>query len=151
MRIGIASDHAGVELKQTIASHLLTAGNEVSDFGPQDTCAVDYPDQAVLVARAVALGDCDRGILICGTGIGMSIAANKLPGIRAALCRDELSARASRQHNDANILVLGARVTGPDLALAITDQWMVTGFDGGRHRRRVDKIHLLERGEGAGR
>lgn len=139
--IGIGCDHGGFELKKAIMTHLRERGLEYKDFGTftQDSC--DYPDYARAVAEAVAEGVCDRGILICGTGIGMSIAANKVHGIRAALCGDCFSAKATREHNDANILCLGARVLGEGLALEITDIFLDTEFSGDqRHIRRIAKI-----------
>lgn len=144
MRIGIASDHAGVDLKRTIIERLNDRGHQVTDYGPVDANPVDYPDKAEELCRHLLAGDHDQGILICGTGIGMSMAANKIAGIRAALCRDEFSARAARQHNDANVLVLGSRVTGTELAWAIMEHFIAAQFDGGRHARRVAKLCDLE-------
>lgn len=147
MIIAIGSDHGGLELKETIAAHLREAGHEVRDFGTKSTESCDYPLIAVPLAKAVAEGEAERGILICGTGIGIGIAANKVPGIRAALCHDVFSARASRQHNNANILTMGQRVVGPGLALTIVDEWLAADFEGGRHERRVDQLSAIERGE----
>ncbi len=147
MIIAIGSDHGGLDLKETIAAHLRDAGHEVRDFGTNSTDSCDYPLIAVPLAKAVAKGDAERGILICGTGIGIGIAANKVPGIRAALCHDVFSARASRQHNNANILTMGQRVIGPGLALTIVDEWLAAEFEGGRHERRVDQLAAIERGE----
>jgi ribose 5-phosphate isomerase B len=144
VRIAIGSDHAGYRLKETIKSNLLDSGHAVEDAGTDSEASVDYPDFAAAVARRVVSGDVDRGILICGTGIGMAMAANKVDGARAAAAGDLESARLSRQHNDANILTLGARITPPDLALAIVRLFLETPFDGGRHQRRVDKIMALE-------
>ncbi|HHY59508.1 MAG TPA: TIGR01440 family protein [Clostridia bacterium] len=149
MRIALGSDHGGFKLKQAIAQYLTERGIEYVDFGTMSECSVDYPDFALAVAEAVRSGQCDRGILVCGTGIGIGIAANKVPGIRAALCHDTFSARFSRQHNDANILTLGERVIGTGLALEIVDVWLHSEFEGGRHARRVDKIAAIERKYGA--
>ncbi|HEY8496970.1 MAG TPA: ribose 5-phosphate isomerase B [Limnochordales bacterium] len=145
MRIAIGSDHAGFDLKQELMAHLKAAGHTVVDMGTTSRESCDYPDYARLVAEAVAAERCDRGILICGTGIGMSIAANKVPGVRAALCAEPYSARMAREHNDANVLCLGARVTGSGLALEIADAFLAGEFAGGRHARRVDKIRELEK------
>lgn len=145
MKIALGSDHGGYNLKLQIARYLREQGIEYTDFGTMSSRAVDYPDYALLVAEAIVEGKCDRGILVCGTGIGIGIAANKVPGIRAALCHDTFSARAAREHNDANILTLGERVTGPGLALDIVQVWLETGFAGGRHRQRLDKITEIER------
>ena len=146
MRIGIGSDHGGYSLKELLKDYLKEKdGIEVEDYGTFDNRSVDYPDFALKVARAVASGDVDRGILCCGTGIGVAITANKVPGIRAAVCSDTFSARMSREHNDANILCLGERVVGPGLALEILKVWLESGFEGGRHKRRIDKIIAVER------
>ncbi|HEY8345174.1 MAG TPA: ribose 5-phosphate isomerase B [Bacillota bacterium] len=144
MRIAISSDHAGYELKKEITSYLKEKGFDFQDFGPLTPDPVDYPDQALLVAKAVASGEFARGIIICGTGIGISISANKIKGIRAALCGDVYSARMARAHNDANILALGARVVGPGLALAIVEAFLNEAFLGGRHQQRVAKMMALE-------
>ncbi|MBO8168521.1 MAG: ribose 5-phosphate isomerase B [Thermoanaerobacteraceae bacterium] len=144
MKIALGSDHGGYQLKETIKAFLDELGMEYKDFGTDCEESVDYPDFALKVAEAVAGGQYDRGILICGTGIGIGIAANKVLGIRAALCHDVFSAKASREHNDANILSLGQRVIGPGLALEIVKAWLSTGFAGGRHQRRVDKIKAIE-------
>jgi ribose 5-phosphate isomerase B len=144
VRIAIGSDHAGYRLKEAVKSFLLDAGQTVEDVGTDSDASVDYPDFAAVVARRVVSGACDRGILICGTGIGMAMAANKVDGVRAAAAGDLESARLSREHNDANILTLGARITPPDLALAIVRVFLATPFEGGRHQRRVDKIMALE-------
>ena len=141
----IGCDHAAVNLKNTIIEHLKSKGIEVKDFGCYTSESVNYPDYAYAVASAVASGECERGILICGTGIGMSIAANKVKGIRCALCSDTFSARATREHNDANILALGERVLGVGLALDIVDVFMNTGFSGdARHVRRINGIRAIE-------
>lgn len=146
MKIALASDHAGYSLKEYLKAKLQEWSIDVVDYGCFGHDSVDYVDFAQKAAAAVAGGDCDRGILICGTGIGMSIAANKIAGIRAALCHDYFSAEATRAHNDSNVLCLGARVLGIGLAEAITKVWLATDFQGGRHQRRVDKIQALERG-----
>ncbi len=145
MKIAIGSDHGGYHLKETIKKYLLDNNYEIEDFGTHCTESVDYPDFALPVAEAVADGQFDRGILICGTGQGISIAANKVKGIRAAVVSETFSARMSRLHNNANILALGGRVIGPDLALEIVDVWLKTSFEGGRHERRVNKIGDIER------
>lgn len=144
MRIAIGSDHAGYHLKEKVKSRFASPQIEFSDFGVNCTDSADYPDIAEPVAEAVARGDADFGILICGTGIGMTIAANKVPGIRAALCHDLFTARAAREHNDANILTLGERVIDPELACQIVSEWLNSGFQGGRHARRLAKIRALE-------
>lgn len=142
--IAIGSDHGGFALKQDIMKHLEARGLSYRDFGTYTEASCDYPDYAEAVAKAVAAGECDRGILICGTGIGISIAANKVHGIRCALCGDCYSAEMSRRHNDANVLAMGGRVLGTGLAEKITDTFLDTAFDGGRHARRVGKIMALE-------
>ncbi len=145
MRIALASDHGGYRLKEAVAEWLRELGHEVLDLGVHSPEAADYPDYAERVAAAVAAGEVERGILVCGTGIGMSMAANKVPGVRAAVCHDVFSARATREHNDANVLCLGERVVGPGLARVIVETWLAAEFAGGRHARRVDKITELER------
>ncbi|MGB9812793.1 MAG: ribose 5-phosphate isomerase B [Thermovenabulum sp.] len=145
MKIAVASDHGGFELKEKVVEFLKEKGYEYKDFGTFSKDPVDYPDMAYIVAEKVAKGEFDRGILICGTGIGISIAANKVKGIRAALCNDVYSARMSRLHNDANILAMGGRVIGPGLALLIVEEWLKTDFEGGRHKIRVDKITKYEK------
>ena len=140
MKIAIGSDHGGFELKEKILSLAIGLGHEVQDMGCYSLCSVDYPMQAYEVANAVASGQYDRGILICGTGIGMSIVANRVPFIRAALCHDIFTARMSREHNDSNILCIGGRVTGPGLAEEIVKTWLKATFKGGRHKRRVCMI-----------
>lgn len=147
MRIAIGSDHGGYRLKQKVIEFLKETGIEYKDFGCYSSESVDYPDFALPVAKAVASGEYDRGILICGTGIGISIAANKVKGIRAALCHDCFSAKASRQHNDANILAMGERVIGQGLAVEIVKTWLASKFEGGRHERRVRKIMEIEKEE----
>jgi len=138
LKIAIGSDHGGVELKRLVVELLKELGHEVADQGCEAGQAVDYPDYAGLVCDLVKQGQCDRGILVCGTGIGMSMAANRRPGIRAALCHESFSARMSREHNDANVLCLGGRVLGPNLALDIVRTWISTDFTGGRHQARLD-------------
>ncbi|HVC18866.1 MAG TPA: ribose 5-phosphate isomerase B [Vicinamibacterales bacterium] len=145
MRIALGADHAGVDLKDAIRQVLEDRGLAVEDLGTVSHESVDYPDFAVQVAVAVASGRSDRGILVCGTGIGMAIAANKVAGIRAAVVGDLESARLCREHNDANVLAIGARVTPVDRALAIVALFLDTAFEGGRHQRRVDKINTIER------
>ena len=137
----IGCDHAAFGLKETIREHLTRQGCPVEDAGAFGPASVDYPDIAHQVAERVAGGEFKRGILLCGTGIGMSIAANRHPGVRAALCHDLFGAQMSRRHNDANILVLGGRVTGDTLALEIVKVWLETPFEGGRHQRRLDKLN----------
>ena len=144
MKLAIGSDHGGLRLKAEIIAYCQAKQMEFYDFGTYTAESVDYPDISHSVAQAVAAGEYARGILICGTGIGVSIAANKVKGIRAALCHDVYSAQMSREHNDANILTMGERVIGPGLALAIVDKWLTTEFSGGRHERRVCKIGQLE-------
>jgi len=144
-QIAIASDHAGLDLKEKIVKFLQDSGQIVSDLGTHNRDSVDYPDYGIPVAQAVSDGKIERGILICGTGIGMSIVANKFPGVRAALCFDPFTAKASRLHNDANVLVLGGRVLEEKKALEIVRLWLSTGFDGGRHARRLAKIDEIEK------
>jgi len=145
MRVAVGADHAGYDLKEAIKRLLESRGIAVDDVGTVSHESVDYPDFAVRVALAVAAGHSERGILVCGTGIGMSIAANKVTGVRAAVVADVDSARLSREHNDANVLAIGARVTSLDRALAIVDIFLGTAFEGGRHQRRLDKISAIER------
>lgn len=142
--VAIGCDHGGYGLKVHILKYLEENNIEYKDYGCFDTSSVDYPDFALKVAEAVAGGEAEKGILICGTGIGIGIAANKVPGIRAALCHDCFSAQATREHNDSNILTMGERVVGPGLAVKITDIWLHTEFQGGRHAARVDKISKIE-------
>ncbi len=144
--IVIASDHAGVELKARLVAAARAAGHEITDLGPADTGSVDYPDFAHRVAAAVAAGEAERGVLICGTGIGMSMTANRHPGVRAALCHDAFTAEMARRHNDANVLCLGARVTGTGVAEQVLTVFLATGFEGGRHQRRVARIECAEEG-----
>jgi ribose 5-phosphate isomerase B len=146
MKIAIGSDHRGHEAKQRIKALLLGLGVKLEDHGGQSGETCDYPDIALGVAHDVAEGRADRGILLCGSGIGMSITANKVPGIRAALCHDDLTAQMSRRHNDANVLCLPADLVGDALMQSIVKVWLQTEFEGGRHQRRVDKIVAYERG-----
>ena len=142
--IAIGSDHGGFALKQAIMEHLREKGVEYRDLGTYTEESCDYPEYGEAVARAVAGGECERGIAICGTGIGISIAANKVRGVRAAVCGDCYSAEMTRRHNDANVLCMGGRVVGDGLALKIVDVFLETPFEGGRHARRVGKIHEIE-------
>jgi ribose 5-phosphate isomerase B len=144
MRVALGADHAGVQLKQDIKRQLDERGISYTDFGTDSTEPVDYPDYARTVGEAVASGQYDSGILFCGSGVGMAIAANKIPGVRAAAVFDADAARLSREHNDANVLSLGERVTPVDQARAIVNAFLDTPFAGGRHQRRVDKITALE-------
>ncbi len=144
MKIALACDHGGLELKRAIRAHLERRGFETEDFGTHTADSCDYPDFAAPAARAVANGSCDRGILVCTTGIGVSITANKVRGIRCALLSDLMSARLTRQHNDTNMMALGQGVVGEKLALEIVDVWLDTPFEGGRHQRRVDKMMAVE-------
>ena len=146
MKIAIACDHGALSLKNAVAEHLKKNGYEVSDFGTNTLDSCDYPDFAAAAAKAVASGECDRGIVMCTTGIGMSVAANKVDGIRCALLHDLMSARMTREHNDTNMMAIGAAVTGEALALAIIDTWLTTEFSGGeRHTRRIAKVMALEK------
>ena len=142
--IAIGCDHGGFELKNHILKYLTDKGVEVRDFGTYDEKSVDYPDCAAPVCKAIQNGEAEFGILICGTGIGISIAANKYRGIRAALCSDVYSAKMTRQHNDAQILCMGGRVTGRELAFMIVDTFLSQEFEGGRHQTRINKIHDIE-------
>lgn len=144
MRIAVTSDHGAFDMKRQVLDALAEREDlEVVDLGPETADSVDYPDMAANLCRAILEGRADRGVLMCGTGIGISIAANRFKGIRAALCGDEFDARLSRQHNDANVLVMGGRTTGPMVAEAILETWLETEFEGGRHQRRIDKIDHL--------
>lgn len=145
MKIAIGSDHGGFQLKQEIIKHLGKKNLEIKDFGTYSEESCDYPDIALAVGENVVNKECDLGILICGTGIGISISANKVPGVRAALCSDTFSAHATRQHNNANILALGQRVVGPGLALDIVDAFLNASFEGDRHLRRINKISEIEK------
>lgn len=147
MKIAVAADHAGFPLKEEAKKHLETEGFSIQDFGTFNDEAVDYPDFAAEVAKAVQQGECTHGILFCGTGIGVAITANKFKGIRAASCTDCYTAACAREHNDANILTLGARVTGAGLAMKIISAFLRTPFAGGRHEQRIKKIKAFENGE----
>lgn len=144
MLVAIGADHAGLEMKNEVVAVLKELGHQVSDYGTDTPQSVDYPDFGEKVSVAVAGGQAEKGILICGTGIGMSIVANKFRNIRAALCNDLFSAKMSRLHNDANILVMGGRIIGKDLAKEIVRTWMNTEFESGRHLNRLKKISLIE-------
>jgi len=144
MKIALGSDHGGFQLKEAIKEWLLEKGYEIVDKGTYDEQSCDYPDYGKAVALEVAGGTSDKGIIVCGTGVGISIAANKVNGIRAAVCGDTFTARMTRLHNDANILSLGQRVTGPGLALDIVEIWLATEFEGGRHQTRVEKMMKIE-------
>ena len=145
MKIAIASDHRGVRIKGQIVSQLQGLGQDVIDHGPHAEESVDYPDFASIVAKQVSDGSVDRGILICGTGVGMCISANKFPRVRAATCHDDVTAEYSRRHNDTNIMCLSADMLGDRLLGRIVEIWLKTEFEGGRHQRRIDKISALER------
>lgn len=146
-RVAIASDHAGYLLKEDLRRYLIDKGFDVTNFGAHSETSVDYPDYAGAAARAVQSGDADFGLLVCGTGIGMSIAANKFTGVRCALCSDTYSARLARAHNNANMIALGSRVTGSGLARDILDAYLGASFEE-RHQRRIDKVTLIESGNG---
>ncbi len=145
MQIGLACDHGGFELKEELKAYLRSVNVEPIDMGTFDENSVDYPDFGVFVAEKVSKGELERGILVCGTGIGMSIIANKFPRVRAALVNDLYSSRCSREHNDSNILVMGGRIVGKNLAKEIVRVWLDTPFAGGRHKRRLEKIEALEK------
>ncbi len=147
MKIAIGNDHGAVEMKNHVVGWLNDHGYEVVNFGTDEPVSTDYPIYAERVAKAVVSGACDRGILICGTGIGISISANKIHGVRCALCSEPVSAALCRQHNDANIVAMGARTIGPVMAEEIVRTFLTTEFEGGRHARRVDEIMALDRGE----
>ncbi|MBL8880134.1 MAG: ribose 5-phosphate isomerase B [Phycisphaerales bacterium] len=144
MKIAIGSDHRGFSAKERIRAQLESLGHEICDFGPDSNKACDYPDAGLAVASAISTGGADRGVLLCGSGIGMSITANKVPGVRAALCHDELTAQMSRRHNDANILCLPADLIGDALMQSVVKLWLTTDFEGGRHARRLEKIANFE-------
>ncbi len=144
MKIAVGCDHGGLQHKNAIAEHLKERGFDVEDFGIHESKSVDYPDIAYPLAKSVAKGECDLGILVCGTGIGMSLAANKVKGIRAAACSEHFSAKYTRLHNNSNILCLGGRVIGVGTALELVDLFVDTDFEGGRHQNRVDKIIAIE-------
>ena len=146
MKIAIGCDHGALTLKDTVVAHLQKQGHQVTDFGTYTADSCDYPDYAAQAAKAVADGICDRGIVLCTTGIGVSIAANKIKGIRCALLSDVMSARMTREHNDTNVMAIGAGVVGTMLALEIVDTWIGTEFSGNeRHQRRIDKVMALEK------
>lgn len=147
MKVAVANDHRGVESKEQIKAIIEQMGFECVDLGTEEGKPADYPDQAYQAAQAVSTGDVDRAILVCGTGIGMCIAANKVKNVRAALCYDELNAQVSRQHNDANILCLSGDLVKGATLRKIVESWLTTEFDGGRHQRRVDKIGAIEDGK----
>lgn len=149
MRIAVGSDHRGLELRAKLIGFLEELGQEVVDMGTYDRTDTDYPDIAALVARKVASKEVDRGILVCGTGVGMCIAANKIPGVRAAPCHDDITAEISRRHNDLNVLCLSGDLMGEKLADRLVEIWLNTPFDGGRHARRNQKIAALERRNGS--
>ncbi len=144
MNVALSSDHRGYSAKEQIKSYVTTSGHNVLDFGCDSTASCDYPETALKGAESVASGEADRGILFCGTGIGMSITANKVRGIRAALCHDELTAELSRRHNDANVLCLPADLIGEELMRRVVDVWLRTEYEAGRHQRRIDKISAFE-------
>ena len=143
--ISIASDHGGFSLKVDIVSFLNELGYEVKDMGPKNQKSVDYPDYGIRIAQVVTQNTGSRGILICGTGIGMSIVVNRFPGIRGTLCSDLYTAKLCREHNDSNILIMGGRIVGHGLAREIVSVWLNTPFDGGRHQKRLDKINQLDK------
>jgi ribose 5-phosphate isomerase B len=143
--IAIASDHAGREMKEDLKELLLELGREFFDMGPEDDKSVDYPDYGIPLAQKVSDGEFETGILVCGTGVGMSILANKFKGVRAALVNEVFTAKMAKEHNNANILVIGGRVTGKGLAREIVKTWLTTEFAGGRHQRRLDKIEDIEK------
>lgn len=146
MKISIGCDHGALALKNKILSHLTALGHEVKDFGTYTSDSCDYPDFAAAAARAVASGECEKGIVLCTTGIGVSITANKVDGVRCALLNDSWTAKMTRLHNDTNMMALGAGVVGENLALEIVDTWLATEFSGeGRHQRRIDKVMALEK------
>jgi len=149
--IAVGSDHGGLELKDAILAALAARGLDVDDYGTDNGDSVDYPDFAEKVAAAVSRGDVELGILVCGTGIGMSIVANKFPGVRAALATDEFMAQMAKEHNNANVLVLGGRVLAKDLAVKMVNVWLDSTYEAGRHQRRLDKISRLEKDVRAGK
>ena len=144
MKIGIGNDHVAVELKGIIKKHLEELGHEVVDFGTNSTERFDYPVSGFAVGKAVAAGDVDLGVLICGTGVGISLAANKVHGVRACVCSDPYTAKLSREHNDTNIIAFGARVVGSELAMMIVDEWLAASFEGGRHAKRIAMFAEIE-------
>ena len=144
MTVALGCDHAGWELKERLKAWLIQTGHQVLDFGTHSPDSVDYPDYALQVADSIANGKAERGVLVCGTGIGMAMTANKVPGVRAAFCPDPFTARLSREHNDANVLTLGGRLMGSEMAIEILGIWLATPFQGGRHSRRIEKIREAE-------
>ena len=144
MKIAIASDHGGYDYKQELIPYIESLGHQVLDLGCHGPASVDYPDYGIPCSQAVARGEADRGVVICGTGIGISISANKVPGIRCALCTDPVMARLTREHNDANMLAMGGRIIGIELAKGIVQVFLSTEFSGGRHKTRIDKIAQYE-------
>lgn len=144
-KLAIASDHAGFELKENVVAYLRAKGVEFEDYGPVNSDRVDYPDYGIQVAKAILDKKVERGIVICGTGVGMSIVVNRFPGIRGALCSDLFTTKMCREHNDSNILIMGARVIGMGLAEEIVKTWLETPFEGGRHQKRLDKIEEIDR------
>jgi len=148
VRVAIGADHAGFQLKEQLRAHLEEQGHSVMDLGTHSEESVDYPDFGAAVARAVVGGDADYGVCVCGTGIGIGIAANKVRGARAAVVHDATSARMARMHNDANVVCVGARLTGPQAATDAVDAFLAAEFEGGRHQRRIDEIAGIEREEG---
>ena len=144
MKIAIASDHGGYDYKQELIPYIESLGHQVLDLGCHGPASADYPDYGIPCAQAVARGEADRGVVICGTGIGISISANKVPGIRCALCTDPVMARLTREHNDANMLAMGGRIIGIELAKGIVQAFLSTEFSGGRHKTRIDKIAQYE-------
>ncbi len=147
MRIAVGSDHRGVVMRAKIIDVLNNLGQEVVDVGTDNDKSVDYPDVAAVVARKVSQGEVDRGILVCGTGLGMAIVANKFPGVRAAPCHDSITAELSRRHNDLNVLCLSGDILGERLVDRLVETWLNTEFEGGRHLRRVEKVKAIERGD----
>ncbi len=146
--IAIGSDHAAFFLKEEIKAYVSLQGHNVKDFGTFNSDAVDFSDIGIAVAESIARGECEKGLLFCGTGVGMSITANKVKGIRAVVCTEPYSAKLSREHNDTNVLCLGGRVVGPELAKMIVDIWLKSAFEGGRHARRMGKITAYEKEQG---
>ena len=144
--VALGADHAGFHLKEAVRTWLVGHGYGVLDLGTDSTNSVDYPDYAAAVAAAIVDGHAARGVLVCGTGIGMAIAANKIAGVRAVQCGDAVSAKISREHNDTNVLALGARTTAEGVAVSIVETWLGAAFEGGRHTRRLDKVSALDRG-----
>ena len=147
MKVAMACDHGGFELKNTLKQELIAMGHEVVDFGCDSTTSVDYPDYGYKAAKAVATGECEKGVVICGTGIGISISCNKVNGIRCALCHDVFSAKATRAHNDANMLAMGQRVIGPGHAVEVLHAFFEGEYEGGRHDLRIQKLMAIEKNQ----